>query len=113
MKHRTGLLASFLVAALLVARPGIALADVVPARKAAAQRDAAAVENRLVALGVDSSTAKAGTDRLTPSELRYYAEDSNRLQNVGGLTWDEIAGGLVFGGTIALFLFLVAVHAKQ
>jgi len=113
MKHRTGLLASFLVAALLVARPGIALADVVPARKAKAQRDAAAVESRMASLGVDSSTAKAGTEHLTPSELSFFAEDPSRLQVVGGLTWDEIAGGLVFGGTVALFLLLLAIHAKQ
>ncbi|HEY3227491.1 MAG TPA: hypothetical protein VGK61_10915 [Planctomycetota bacterium] len=110
---KTGLFASFVVAALLVARPGLALADVVPARKAKADRDAAAVEQRLVTLGVDSSTAKAGTEHLTPSELSFLAEDSSRLQNVGGLTWDEIAGGLIYGGVVALFLFLLFEHTDK
>lgn len=113
MNRRAGLTASFVVAALLVARPGFALADVVPARKAAAARDAAAVEQRLVTLGLNSSTAKAGTENLTPSELRFFAEDSSRLQVVGGLTWDEMLGGLVFGGFIALYVVLIAFHAKQ
>jgi hypothetical protein len=89
--------------ALLLVRPGLALADVVPARKAKTDRDAAAVENRLASLGVDSMSAKASAERLTPSELRYFAEDSSRLQNVGGLTWGEAMGGGVF---LALMGFL-------
>src|SRR6185295_19749288 len=49
---------------LLLARPGLAWADVVPARKAKANRDAAAVEQRLVALGVDGTMARAGAEGL-------------------------------------------------
>lgn len=91
--------------ALILARPGTAWADVVPARKAKADRDAAAVEQRMVALGVDSSTARAGTEGLTPSELRFFAEDPSRLHSVGGLTWGEWMGGGVVLGLIALLYF--------
>ena len=89
--------------ALMLARPGLAWADVVPARKAGADRDAAAVEQRMVALGVDTSTAKAGAGGLTPSELRFFAEDSSRLNAVGGLTWSEWMGG---GAVLLLLTFI-------
>ena len=80
-------------------------ADVVPARKAKADKDAAAVEQRLVALGVDASAARTSADQLTPSELRFFATDSQRLQPVGqqdmfaGQTvnmWFESIGGACF-----------------
>jgi len=90
---------------LILARPGFAWADVVPARKAKANRDAAAVEQRLVDLGVDGTMARAGAEGLTPSELRFFAEDSSRLHSVGGLTWGEWAGGCAVLGLIALLYF--------
>ena len=111
MKRTIGTLASFAVAAILVIRPGLAAADVVPARKAKADKDAAAVEQRLASLGVDSGTAKSSTERLTPSELRFFAEDSSRIQNVGGITWYEFLGGVVVGAAVALATFAVADHA--
>jgi hypothetical protein len=113
MKRATGILASFAAAVILVVRPGLAAADVVPARKAKTDRDAAAVEQRLSSLGVDSTTAKSSADRLTPSELRYFAEDTSRLQPVGGITWYEFIGGVAIGGTVAAALFLMAIHAEQ
>ena len=79
--------------ALLLARPGLAWADVAPARKAKADKNAVAVERRLVTIGVDAATAKASAERLTPSELAYFAEDPTRLNNMGGLTWGEWMGG--------------------
>jgi hypothetical protein len=113
MKRTTGLLASFAVALLLVARPGVAVADVVPARKAKADRDAAAVERRMTELGVETSAARSGADRLTPSELRYFAEDPSRLQSVGGITWYEFLGGVVVGVVVAGAVFLAADHSIQ
>jgi hypothetical protein len=80
-------------------------ADVVPARKAKADRDAAKVEERLVTLGVDAAAAKAGAERLTPSELGYFAGDPARLQPVGQQDqfsgqsvnmWYESLGGAAF-----------------
>jgi hypothetical protein len=77
-------------------------ADVVPARKAKADRDAATVEVRLVTLGVEAPAAKASAERLTPSELRFFASDAQRIQPVGqqdmfaGQTvnmWYESLGG--------------------
>ena len=77
-------------------------ADVVPARKAKADRDAVAVEQRLVALGVDAASAKSSAERLSPSELRFFASDPLRVQSVGqqdmfsGQTvnmWYESIGG--------------------
>jgi len=113
MKRTTGLVASFAVAAVLVLRPGIALADVVPARKAKADRDAAKVEVRLAALGVDTATAKSSAEKLTPSELRFFAEDPSRLQSVGSLTWYEFIGGAAVGIFVATGLVLMAMHAVQ
>jgi hypothetical protein len=80
-------------------------ADVVPARKAKSDRDAAAVERRMAELGVESSSARAGADRLTPSELRYFAEDPSRIQNVGGLTASEWIAGGVFLALLAFLYF--------
>ena len=113
MKRAAGILASFAVAALLVARPGLASADVVPARKAKADRDAAKVEERLASMGADASAARSSADKLTPGELRYFAQNPARLQNVGGITWDEFLGGVVVGGAVAVAVFLVAEHAIQ
>ncbi len=113
MKRTTGLLASFAVMAMLVLRPGLASADVVPPRKAKADKDAAKVESRLASLGVDSAAARSGAERLTPAELHFFAEDPSRIQNVGGLTWYEILGGVAVGGTVALALLLLAIHAEQ
>ena len=76
-----------------------------PARKAKSDRDAAAVEKRMSELVVDASTAKAGADRLTPAELRFFAEDPDRLQNVGGLTAGEWLGGAIFLGLLAFLYF--------
>jgi hypothetical protein len=80
-------------------------ADVVPARKAKTDRDAAAVERRMADLGVDSSSARAGADRLTPSELRYFAEDPTRLQSIGGLTAGEWLAGGAFLALLAFIYF--------
>lgn len=112
MKHRGRGLAVVLCA-LLLARPGLAWADVVPPRKAKADQDAAAVENRLASIGVDSASARSSAERLTPSELRFFAEDITRIQPVGGITWYEFLGGVVVGTTVALALGLLAVHAVQ
>jgi len=79
-------------------------ADVVPARKAKADRDAAAVEQRLVTLGMNAGAARGSADRLTPSELRFFATDTSKLHPVGqqdmfaGQTvnlWFESVGGAV------------------
>ena len=113
MKRTTGLIASFAVAVLLVARPGVAAADVVPARKAKSDRDAAAVERRMAELGVETSAARSGAERLTPSELRYFAEDPSRIQSVGGITWYEFLGGLAVGAVVAAGVFLIAEHSIQ
>jgi hypothetical protein len=113
MKRTAGLASSFLVVAILAFHPAAALADVVPARKAKADRDAAKVEDRMTTLGVDAATAKASAERLTPSELRFFAEDSSRVQAVGGLTWYEVAGGFIIGGAVAAAAYLLAVHAEQ
>ena len=92
-------------AILLFVQPGVALADVVPARKAKAGRDAAKVEVRLADLGVDSATAKSSAERLSPAELSFFAEDSSRIQNVGGLTAGEWMGGGVFLGLMGFLYF--------
>ena len=113
MKRSTGTLASFAVAIVLVLQPGLAQADVVPARKAKADRDAAAVEKRLATIGVDAATARTSAEMLTPSELRFFAEDSSRIQSVGGITWYEFLGGVVVGSAVALVTYAVAVHSIQ
>jgi len=92
-------------------------ADIVPARKAKADRDAAVVETRLVALGVESAAAKASADRLTPAELRFFAADTERLQPVGqqdmfaGQTvnmWFESIGGACFlAGGLGLAYYMI------
>jgi len=104
VKHQGRVVASVLGFLLLI-QPGIASADVVPARKAKADRDAAKVEDRLAALGVDTATAKSSADRLTPDELKFFAEDSSRIQNVGGLTAGEWVGGGVFLGLMGFLYF--------
>ena len=104
MKHWGRGIAAVVIASLLV-RPGLAWADVVPPRKAKADQNAAAVENRLAALGVDSSTARTSAENLTPSELRYFAEDPTRIQNVGGLTFGEAMGGAVYLGLMGFLYF--------
>lgn len=111
MKRTTGLLASAVMIAVLVARPGLSWGDVVPPRKAKAERDAAAVESRLASIGVDSASARTSAERLTPSELRFFAQDPSRIQPVGGITWYEFIGGAVIGVTVALATFLIADHA--
>ena len=92
-------------------------ADVVPARKAKSDKDAATVETRLVALGVDASTARTSADRLTPAELRFFAADTARLQPVGqqdmfaGQTvnmWFESIGGACFlAGGLGLAYYMI------
>jgi opacity protein-like surface antigen len=113
MNRKTGLFASFAVVAVLLLRPAIAAADVVPPRKEKAGRDAASVEARLATLGVDAATAKASAERLTSDELRYFSEDPSRIQTVGGLTWYEVLGGVVVGTAVAAAAFLLAEHAIQ
>ena len=93
------------VCAVLLARPGVAWADVVPPRKAKAQRDAAVVETRLASIGVDAATARTSAELLTPAELRFFAEDPTRIQNVGGLTFGEWLGGGVFLGLMGFLYF--------
>ena len=104
MKH-WGRAVSVVVCAVLLARPGLAFADVVPARKAKADRDAAAVKKRLASLGVDDATARTSSEQLTPSELRFFAENPSRVQNVGGLTGGEWLGGAVFLGLVGFLYF--------
>lgn len=92
-------------------------ADVVPPRKAKTDRDAAAVEQRLVSIGVDAPAAKESAARLTPSELRFFAADAARLQTVGqqdmfsGQTvnmWYESIGGACFlAGGLGLAYYMV------
>ena len=113
MKRNFGLLASAVMVSVLLVRPGLGWADVVPPRKAKAQRDAAVVETRLAMIGVDSTTARASADRLTPSELSFFAEDPSRIQNVGGITWYEFLGGVAIGGAMALAIALLAIHSDQ
>ena len=108
-------LAAALLALGVFAAP--ALADIVPARKAKADKDAATVENRLVDLGVDSAAAKASAEKLTPSELRFFAADTARLQPVGqqdmfaGQTvnmWFESLGGAAFlAGGLGLAYYMI------
>ena len=104
MKHWGRGIAAVVVVAML-ARPGLAWADVVPPRKAKADKNAAAVESRLASLGVDSAAARTGAENLTPSELRYFAEDPTRIQNVGGLTFGEAMGGAVYLGLMGFLYF--------
>jgi len=96
---------SVVVCAILLARPGLAFADVVPARKAKADRDAAAVEKRLASLGVDATEARSSAEKLTPAELRFFAQNPSRVQNVGGLTEGEWLGGAVFLGLVGFLYF--------
>ena len=104
MKHQ-GRLAGLVLGLFVLAQTGAASADVVPARKAKADRDAAKVEERLASIGADASAARSGADRLTPSELRYFAEDPSRVQNVGGMTWGEAAAGTVYLGLMGFLYF--------
>ena len=104
MKH-WGRSVSVIMCAILMVRPGLAFADVVPARKAKADRDAAAVEKRLASLGVDGATARTSAEKLTPSELHFFAENPSRVQNVGGLTGGEWLGGAVFLGLMGFLYF--------
>jgi hypothetical protein len=113
MKRTAGMFASFAMLAVLVLRPGLAMADVVPPRKAKADKDAAKVELRLASLGVDSAAARTGAENLTPAELQFFAEDPSRIQAVGGLSWYEVLGGVAVGGAVALALLLLAIHAEQ
>jgi hypothetical protein len=92
-------------------------ADVVPARKAKADRDAAKVEERLVALGVDASAAKENAERLTPSELRFFAADTDRVQSVGqqdmfsgqtvNMWFESLAGAAFLAGGVGLAYYMV------
>ena len=92
-------------------------ADVAPAKKSKADRDAAAVEARLVKLGMDTETARGSAGRLTPSELRFFAADTSKLQPVGqqdmfaGQTvnlWFESIGGAAFlAGGLGLGYYMV------
>lgn len=110
--HKT---AAALVALCIFAAP--LRADVVPARKAKADKDAAAVENRLVSIGVDSAAAKASANRLTPSELRFFASDTARLQPVGqqdmfsgqtvNLWYESLAGAAFLAGGFGLAYYMV------
>jgi hypothetical protein len=104
VKH-WGRAVSVVVGAALLFHPGLAFADVVPARKAKADRDAALVELRLASLGVDGATARTSADKLTPAELRFFAENPSRVQNVGGLTEGEFLGGAVFLGLVGFLYF--------
>jgi hypothetical protein len=92
-------------------------ADVVPARKAKADKDAAAVETRLVDLGVDSAAAKASAERLTPSELRFFAADTGRLQPVGqqdmfsgqtvNMWYESLGGAALLAGGFGLAYYMI------
>src|SRR5688572_16633432 len=92
-------------------------ADVVPARKAKADRDAAAVEQRLVALGVDAAAAKSSADQLSASELRFFASDPLRLQSVGqqdmfagqtvNLWYESIGGAAMLAAGLGLAYYMV------
>jgi hypothetical protein len=92
-------------------------ADVVPARKAKADKDAAAVENRLVDLGVDAAAAKASAEKLTPSELRFFAADTARLQPVGqqdmfsgqtvNMWYESIGGAALLAGGFGLAYYMI------
>lgn len=113
MNRTTGLAASFAMVAVLLLRPAIASADVVPPRKEKAERSAASVEARLATLGVDAATAKVSAERLTSDELRYFSEDPSRIQAVGGITWYEVVGGVVVGVAVAAAAILLADHAIQ
>src|SRR5262245_31956047 len=92
-------------------------ADVVPARKAKVDQDAAAVEQRLATLGVDPATAKASADRLTPSELRFFASDTDRVQPVGqqdmfagqtvNLWFESLAGAAFLAAGFGLGYYMI------
>jgi hypothetical protein len=113
MKRRIGLASSFVVAAILVAHPVLASADVVPARKAKAAKDSAKVEQRLVSLGVPAKEASDCVGSLTAAELGFFAEDTARVQSVAGITWYEFLAGCAVGGAVALAVFLLADHSIQ
>lgn len=92
-----------LFCAALLARPGIASADVVPAKKAKPRNDGAKVEQRLVSLGVPAKEATDCVGSLTASELGFFAADEARVQSVGGLSFTEwLVGGavIILTGTI-------------
>lgn len=107
--------AAALVALCVFAAP--VSADVVPARKAKADRDAAKVEDRLVALGVDAAAAKSSADRLTPSELQFFASDPGRLQPVGqqdmfsgqtvNMWFESLIGAAFLAGGLGLAYYMV------
>ena len=92
-------------------------ADVVPARKAKADRDAAAVEQRLVTLGVAADSAKTSADRLTSAELQFFASDPDRLQPVGqqdmfagqtvNMWWESLGGAAFLAGGLGLAYYMV------
>jgi hypothetical protein len=92
-------------------------ADVVPARKAKADRDAAAVELRLVAIGMDAEAAKASAVRLTPTELTFFAADPQRVQPVGqqdmfagqtvNMWWESLGGAAFLAGGLGLAYYMI------
>jgi hypothetical protein len=92
-----------LCCALLI--PGTAWADVVPPRREKSDRDARRVENRLASLGVTPAVARTSADQLTSAELSFFAEDSSRIQAVGGLTAGEWLAGAAFLGLLAFLYF--------
>lgn len=92
-------------------------ADIVPARKAKADRDAAAVEERLVALGVDAASAKSSADKLSPSELSFFASDPLRVQSVGqqdmfagqsvNLWYESLGGAAMLAAGLGLAYYMI------
>ena len=95
--------------AVLLARPGLASADVVPVRKAKSDKAASKVEARLVSMGVPAPDASACVGSLTASELGFFAGDSRRVQSVGGLAMEEwLAGGAVIVVTGLIYFSFIS-----
>ncbi len=107
---KPGLLLAFAVAALLVGRPGVASADVAPARKPSPA--AAKVDARLRKAGVPAAQSAEQVAKLTAAETAFFAADESRVQVVGGLTWYQWLSGLGWLLAIAAAAALLADHSN-
>ncbi|MBI2932940.1 MAG: hypothetical protein HYY16_14950 [Planctomycetes bacterium] len=104
MKHVT---LTILAGAILAASTPSARADVLPARRAA-DADRSTIERRLVERGLDPTSARSETARLTSEEARYFAESPDRVQAAGhggDLFWLGCCGG---GVLLLAVLILIA-----
>ena len=87
----------------LALSPLAAHADVARARKSSAASET--VKVRLTGLGVESAKADSTVASLTGSEVRFFAQNPDRVQVVGGLHTIEWLGGLMIGAVVLYFYF--------